>query len=252
MQRKVNRLRELGRRDLKSCYSNEDGRSQLLDSLVRPMKLLCLSPLVFSLSLYHSFVLGLLYLLFTTVTKVFQETYGFSTSLTGLIYLAIACGNLLGWGAIITLSDRLVIKLAKAAGGEFQPEMRLAAAVFFGCLLPVSFFWYGWSTEYKLHWASSVFSLMPFGAGIMGLSVTIAAYLVDCYPIYAASAIAANTVLRSLVGALLPLAGPPMYEYFGLGWGNSLLGFICIGMIPLPIIFYRFGARLRRAQNLKL
>lgn len=69
---------------------------------------------------------------------------------------------------------------------------------------------------------------------------------------YAASAIAANTELRSLVGALLPLAGTPMYNTLGLGWGNSLLGFLCILMIPLPIIFNRFGKKLRKMEKFKL
>ena len=86
----------------------------------------------------------------------------------------------------------------------------------------------------------------------MGIFLPIMTFLVDCYPIYAASAIAANTVLRSLVGAFLPLAGPAMYQSLGLGWGNSLLGFICVGMIPLPIIFYKFGGKLRASQNFTL
>lgn len=81
---------------------------------------------------------------------------------------------------------------------------------------------------------------------------TLIRYLVDCYPMYAASAIAANTELRSLVGALLPLAGTPMYQTLGLGWGNTLLGFLCIVMIPLPIIFNRFGKRLRKMEKFKL
>lgn len=85
-----------------------------------------------------------------------------------------------------------------------------------------------------------------------GAEFNLPRYLVDCYPMYAAAAIAANTELRSLVGALLPLAGPPMYETLGLGWGNSLLGFLCILMIPLPIVFYKFGKKLRKMEKLKL
>lgn len=85
----------------------------------------------------------------------------------------------------------------------------------------------------------------------MGLFVSVTTYLVDSYPMYAASAIAANVVLRSVVGAILPLAGPPMYGSLGLGWGNSLLGFICLAMIPLPVVFYKFGARLRKVEGLK-
>lgn len=70
-------------------------------------------------------------------------------------------------------------------------------------------------------------------------------YLIDAFTIHAASAIAANTVLRSLCGALLPLAGPKMYATLGLGWGNSLLGFIAVAMLPIPWLFYKYGERIR-------
>jgi hypothetical protein len=70
-------------------------------------------------------------------------------------------------------------------------------------------------------------------------------YLVDAFTIYSASVIAANTVMRSLLGALLPLAGPSMYKALGLGWGNSLLGFIALAMLPLPYIFWKYGERIR-------
>lgn len=71
-------------------------------------------------------------------------------------------------------------------------------------------------------------------------------YLVDSYIKYAASVIAAITVLRSIVGALLPLAGLTMYDALGFGWGNSLLGFIALVMIPVPVAFKFYGASLRK------
>ena len=71
-------------------------------------------------------------------------------------------------------------------------------------------------------------------------------YLVDAFTLHSASALAANTVLRSLVGALLPLAGQKMYAVLGLGWGNSLLAFIAIGLCPIPWIFYKYGERIRK------
>ena len=256
IERKVARLsKELGRDDLKSCYGSAQHQSKsriLLNGLVRPTKMLFLSPLVFFLSLYIAFVYGVLYLLFTTIPSVFETTYGFNVGLTGLVYLALGVGNLGGWAVVTFLSDKSVIRLAKANDGKFEPEMRLAISIFFGFFLPITFFWYGWCTHYHVHWASAVISLIPYGFGIVGIFLPITTYLVDCYPMYAASAIAANTVLRSLVGALLPLAGSSMYASLGLGWGNSLLGFICVAMIPLPIVFYRYGARLRKAQHFKL
>lgn len=74
-------------------------------------------------------------------------------------------------------------------------------------------------------------------------------YLLDTYPRYAASVTAALAVLRSLAAALLPLAGLDMYDALGLGWGNSLLAFVCVAMIPIPIFFYTFGERLRKRFN---
>lgn len=257
IQQKVDRLRkDSGRTDLTSCYeqgSDNCTRGQiLLQGLVRPTKMLFLSPLVFFLSLYIAFVYGVLYLIFTTIPGLFRNTYKFSTGLTGLVYLSLGVGNVIGWAVVVLMSDKTVKRLAKANGGQFEPEMRLSITIFFGLFLPVTFFWYGWCAEYKTHWISTVLSLIPFGFGIMGLFLPITTYLVDCYPMYAASAIAANTVLRSLVGAFLPLAGPSMYKSLGLGWGNSLLGFICVLMIPFPVIFYNYGARLRKAQSFKL
>ena len=70
-------------------------------------------------------------------------------------------------------------------------------------------------------------------------------YLIDAFTIYAASAIAANTVLRSVFGAFLPLAGLDMYAALGLGWGNTLLGFVALGLIPIPALFYKYGEHIR-------
>jgi len=77
-------------------------------------------------------------------------------------------------------------------------------------------------------------------------------YLVDAFTTYAASALAANAVLRSLLGALLPLAGQRMYATLGLGWGNSLLAFIALAMCPIPWFFYRYGERIRKSPRFQI
>ena len=79
--------------------------------------------------------------------------------------------------------------------------------------------------------------------------MTASTYLVDAYTVYAASVTAAGTVLRSLVGALLPLAGNSMYNALGLGWGTSLLGFIAVAFIPVPFIFWVYGKRIRESTS---
>jgi len=76
-------------------------------------------------------------------------------------------------------------------------------------------------------------------------------YLIDAFTIYAASSLAANTVVRSIAGACLPLGGLKMYAALGAGWGNSLLGFIALAMIPIPFLIGRYGEHLRKRFELK-
>jgi hypothetical protein len=81
---------------------------------------------------------------------------------------------------------------------------------------------------------------------------TSAMYLVDAYTVYSASVMAASTIFRCLFGALLPLAGSDMFDALGVGWGNSVLGFISLAFLPLPFIFYFYGERIRKSQLFKM
>jgi hypothetical protein len=81
------------------------------------------------------------------------------------------------------------------------------------------------------------------------MSVTMA--LVDAFSIYAASALAANTVMRSIFGAVLPLCGLQMYAALGLGWGNSLLGFIAVVMFPASFLILKYGEHIRTSFPVK-
>ena len=253
IQRKTIHLRQsLANESLKSCYGDSKYTSTsqiILWSLTKPLKMLLLSPLILGLSLYIAFVFGVVYLLYTTIPSVFEDQYKFSTGQTGLVYLALGLGNILAWLLFTFFSDRMITNLATANDQTFTPEMRLRIAISFGILLPITLFWYGWSAHYNVHWACTILSLVPFGFGIMGLFLPITTYLVDSYPMCAASVTAANVILRSVVGALLPLAGPSLYSSLGLGWGNSLLGFVALLMVPLPLVFYKYGAKLRDATG---
>ncbi|CAP68188.1 uncharacterized protein PODANS_7_4880 [Podospora anserina S mat+] len=110
IERKVKRLAsESGRKDLRSCFETGEQMSQkriLLNGLVRPTKMLFLSPLVFFVSIYIAFTYGTLYLLFTTIPLVFQETYGWSIGITGLIYICLGIGNMCGWAVVTATSDK--------------------------------------------------------------------------------------------------------------------------------------------------
>ncbi|CRK26061.1 hypothetical protein BN1723_003375 [Verticillium longisporum] len=171
--------------------------------------------------------------------------------MTGLVYIPMGIGYGVSLALFNYISDRTVIRLTAANHGVYEPEMRLPDCVYFACLLPLTFFWYGWSAYAQVHWISPILSLLPFGLGLVGVWQPIQAYIIDAFPEYAASALAAFTVFRSVVAAFLPLAGPKMYDALGLGWGNSLLGFVAIALIPVPALICKYGARFR-AQKLNL
>ncbi|KAA8643743.1 uncharacterized protein ATNIH1004_010517 [Aspergillus tanneri] len=92
---------------------------------------------------YVVLLYGPLFLNFTTIPSVFRSQYNFSSGITGLVYLDIGIGLALGLAIVATTSDKVVLKLTAEEGGKFEPEMRLPMMIFFSCLLPVSFFWYG-------------------------------------------------------------------------------------------------------------
>lgn len=74
-------------------------------------------------------------------------------------------------------------------------------------------------------------------------------FIVDIYLTASASALAVNTFIRSFVAAGLPLAGPQMYKTLGVAWATSLLGFVCVALIPAPFLFYKYGATLRERSR---
>lgn len=47
--------------------------------------------------------------------------------------------------------------------------------------------------------------------------------MIDAFTKYAASALAATSVVRSIVGGCLPIAGLPLYSALGYGWVSRLI-----------------------------
>lgn len=250
LQRYVNNLKkETGNPNLRSKLNPNITHAELIKrSIVRPTRMLFLSPIVFLLSLYMAITYGYLYLLFTTLEIVFTSKYGFSQGSVGLAYLGIGVGSLIGVFIFGAVSDRLLKALQARNNGAIKPEFRLPIVIPGSVLLPIGLFWYGWSSDKQIHWIMPIIGTGFVGLGMLCTFMPIQLYLVDAFTIYAASALAAATVFRSLLGAFLPLAGPDMYAALGLGWGNSLLGFISCLFIPVTFALYKYGDRIRQSK----
>ena len=81
-------------------------------------------------------------------------------------------------------------------------------------------------------------------------SLPIQLYLVDTFT-YAASALSAASVFRSMLGFAFPLFGEQMYAALGNGGGNSLLAGLAIVLgIPFPVWLWFYGERIRARSSL--
>ena len=108
-------------------------------------------------------------------------------------------------------------RLVDANFGRPVPEARLLPMVFGGILFVIGLFWFGWTADPSIHWLSPVFAAGFIGAGFNIIFQQCINFLVDTYQLYAASAVSANTFLRSLIAAGLPLAARPMFNNLGVG-----------------------------------
>ncbi|KAG5762491.1 hypothetical protein H9Q72_009393 [Fusarium xylarioides] len=233
-----------GNPNLRAASDKQTPIKQLvLHALTRPMKFLFTSPIVALISLYIAFNFGVTMLLFATFPTVYENTYHWSVSVSGLAYIGVGIGCAIGVITFAKLSDRLL----KAEGGTYRAERRLIMMMFVSPMFPIGLFIYGWTTEYKVHWVVPIIGTAICGPGAVIINSSSQTYIIDIFgPQAAASALAAITLLRNLTGAFLPLAAPALYANLGLGWGNSVLAFITVGFIPVPICFYLYGATLRK------
>jgi hypothetical protein len=81
---------------------------------------------------------------------------------------------------------------------------------------------------------------------MVAIFVAIFNYLIDAYTIYAASALAANNIIRSAFGTAFPLFTVQMYNNLGIHWATCIPAFLTLVCVPFPFLFYKYGAAIRK------
>ncbi|KAI0032060.1 putative caffeine resistance protein 5 [Vararia minispora EC-137] len=251
--RRAHRLRKATRNQNLRSQSELDAADQnfsevITDALVRPITLNFLEPIVLALNLYIALVYALLYLWFESFPIVFIGIYGFSESTVGLSYLGILVGAL-----VVTPVFFVYLKYVQepmhSENGSLKPEARLPVAIICAFVLPICLFWFGWTSRSDVPWIVPVIGSSLFGFSVLPIFNVVLNYLADAYPQYAASVLAGNDLMRAAFGAAFPLFARAMYHRLGVGWASSLLGFLACAFIPIPIILFRYGERIRLASR---
>jgi DHA1 family multidrug resistance protein-like MFS transporter len=215
-------------------------------NITRPIHMLFTEPILFLVTLYNAFIYGILYLMLTAMPLIFEGRYHFRAGVGELPYVSMFLGVLVG--AIISLFFEMRFKrIMKANNGATIPEERLPPMMAGSFFFAIGLFWLGWTGDYpdKIHWMVPTVGSSFIGCGFLLIFLPCLNYIIDCYLVFAASALAGNTLLRSAFGAAFPLFARPMFVNMHIKWASTLLGAFAVLMIPVPFGFYKYGKRAR-------
>ncbi|BEI94749.1 uncharacterized protein CcaverHIS019_0703300 [Cutaneotrichosporon cavernicola] len=222
-------------------------RDIVLRYVLRPMRMLVTEPLLLVVSTYMSFVYALLYMLMAALPVIFGEYRGMGPFVLTTPLFAAFVGILVG-GAIIILDMVRYKRRLAATGAESLPEERFLPMGLGAVMLPIGLLWFAFTGPAQV--ASPWSSIIALGFSMCGMVLIFECgiiVLIDNYRSFANSAIAANTLTRSIFGGTFPLFTAGMVHNLGYQgtWSMALLAFISLALAPIPLVFYHIGPRLR-------
>ena len=135
--------------------------------------------------------------------------------------------------------------MPKAEGGA-TPEARLPPSMIGSVCIPIGLFIFAWTNYPSIHWIVSVVFTASFGFGMVLVFPSIMNYLIDADTIYAASMLAANSLLRSIFGAVFPLFTACMYDSLGIHWARTIPASLALTCVPFPSLFYGYGPVIQK------
>ncbi|EHL01081.1 putative Polyamine transporter 4 [Glarea lozoyensis 74030] len=219
-------------------------------AVTRPIDMMFREPAVAFLSIYTGFAFAMMFSFFGSYSYVYQKVYHFNQKEVGLAFLGILVGFLsavASFGAFdATLYKKAVAEAAKR-GERPAPEHRLYAAMLGSIMLPIGLWWFAWTPRESVHWIVPVLAGVPFGWGTLAIFLSVTTYLVDVYGAQSgASAVAANGILRYLLGAIFPLFTLQMYDAMGIHQAGSVFAAVGLVLTPLPWWFFWKGEGVRK------
>lgn len=137
-----------------------DLKELAIKNITRPLRILFTEPIVLLITIYMSFIYGLLYLNLTAYALVFEGVYHFPLGVAGIPYMALIVGVAIGLVTVILMNGSYVRKL-EANNNIPVPEWRLIITMPAGIIFAGGLFWFGWG-GYRpdVHW------MVPTSAGV--------------------------------------------------------------------------------------
>ncbi|KAL4958424.1 MFS multidrug transporter [Aspergillus filifer] len=248
LEREVAKLREITKIDYLQSLNPDsapDFRAFVRIALGRPIKLFFTELIVFTVSVMSAVATALVYL-FTQALPPIYESFGFSTKQACLPFIAIGAG--LSLGLLTRYLDFHLIERRRRHGHTLLPEHKLTGFWIGSGVLAGSLWVFAWTIPpavRNLHWVVSVLALILIGYALNEIDYVLGGYLADSYLSYAASGLAALSLIRALLSGILPLVSSPMFTDLGNNVAASLLAAVATLFCLVPPLFSRFGETIR-------
>lgn len=248
LKKKAERIRKATGDDRWYAPIEKEGTSlyiTVLTSSRRPFALIFKDYMTMALCFYTGFTLAIVYMFFVSFPYIYRTVFHFSVQDQGIAFIGLILGlaitALVSPAIVQVYYERLVAKNGAVPKCEFR-FLPLMVGVF---IVPIGLFIIGWTSYSKLHWIGPIIGSFIYGMGTILVFNGIFAYTVEAYRRYIASAMAANSFIRSLMSGVFPLFGLQMYEKLSIQWATTLLALFACVLIPIPFVFYRYGEHLR-------
>lgn len=234
------------------------GLRHIRDAVLRPAILLADSFVLAALAVYGAVLFSYFYVMSVSLPDILENRYGFSSAATGSSFLVFSTGAFCSVVVCNRYLDPIYRHLTNTRGRISpedgvtrigRPEFKLPLTTFCGLLLPLTVAAYGWSAELVLPLPCLLLAVSFMGASMLLSFIPLAAYVVDAFGLYAASAMTGVIVTRCLCGTFLPLAVAPLVAAFGYGWGFMVLAGVCLVVTPVPFAVYMYGEQWRQLSK---
>ncbi|KAK5133776.1 hypothetical protein LTR08_007426 [Meristemomyces frigidus] len=230
---------------------------------LKPLQMIVLEPILIIMTLYISLVYGILYIIFFAYPFSFEIDRQIAFGTSSLPFIALFIGVLLActsmiWETMVIFTpklnrakkpipeERLPPVSTWIERAQTEPYLIVPVQMIVGSVvLVIGLFWFAWTSFPSINPWPQIISGVFIGCGIIMVFMPAVIYLVDVYLYDANSALAANAFVRSFVAAAFPLFSTAMYTKLGVQWATSLLAFLCLALVPAPILLYKYGQKIR-------
>ncbi|KAJ5768345.1 hypothetical protein N7533_000928 [Penicillium manginii] len=188
---------------------------------------------------------------FNTISEIMTESpYNWSAGSTGLIFLAALIGNFLGMG-VGSLSDWVVLVLARRNKGYKEPEMRIWTYIFPFTFGAIGYFLYGWAATNGSHWMAIAVALCCLIAQQVSITSLATAYAMECFDGISGELVVVLAICSSLINFAISYSVQPFIDATNYGWAFTCFGILVAlsGLLGIPMIIW--GKSWRRKCKMR-